>query len=220
MTSYAAPSGGSASDDWTKPGRTRSKARSIARADDPADSALRHGSVDTKDLVPELGAQAAAPPGSDEFTALQEQLATVQAEADATKADTFGQLGDLNAKMDALFELFTSRPPATLHRHQRHQRRLHRRNSRLSRSPSSASTNRPPSTRPSQRPSSGSQRAARRHRRRHRHVRPATRPRRRHGLRRATGCRLRRRRRRPPRRPLFPTRTAQTAWRPSRTSPC
>ena len=41
MTSYAAPSGGSASDDWTKPGRTRSKARSIARADDPADSALR-----------------------------------------------------------------------------------------------------------------------------------------------------------------------------------
>jgi len=62
MTSYTAPSGGSASDDWTKPGRTRSKARSITRADDPADSALRHGSVDTKDLVPELEAQAAAPP--------------------------------------------------------------------------------------------------------------------------------------------------------------
>jgi len=41
MTSYTAPSGGSASDDWTKPGRTHSKARSITRADDPADSALR-----------------------------------------------------------------------------------------------------------------------------------------------------------------------------------
>jgi len=140
MDSQTAPTGGSQSDDWTVQGRTRGKARG---------STLRHGSVDTKDLVSELGAQAAAPPGSDEFTALKEQLATVQAEADAAKADTFEQLadlkaemhadtqtqlGDLNAKMIALFELFTSRPPATSHHHQRHQWRLHRRNSRLSRS--------------------------------------------------------------------------------------
>jgi len=41
MGSHAAPSGGSASDDWTKPGRTRSKARGSTRADAPADSALR-----------------------------------------------------------------------------------------------------------------------------------------------------------------------------------
>jgi len=41
MGSHAAPSGGSASDDWNKPGRTRSKARSSTRADALADSALR-----------------------------------------------------------------------------------------------------------------------------------------------------------------------------------
>jgi len=70
MDSHAAPSGGSASDDWTKPGRTRGKARGSTRADAPADSALRHGSGDATDHVPELGAQTAAPPpGNDEFTA-------------------------------------------------------------------------------------------------------------------------------------------------------
>ena len=55
MGSHAAPSGGSASDDWTKQGRTRSKARGSTRADAPADSALRHGSEDTTDHGPELG---------------------------------------------------------------------------------------------------------------------------------------------------------------------
>jgi len=38
MGPHAAPSGGSASDDWTKPGCTRSKARISTRADAPADS--------------------------------------------------------------------------------------------------------------------------------------------------------------------------------------
>jgi len=62
--------------------------------------------ADTKDLVPELEAQAAAPPGSDEFTF--EQLGDLKAEMRADtfeklgemRADTFEQLGDLNAKMD------------------------------------------------------------------------------------------------------------------------
>jgi len=90
MDDQTAPSGGSQPDDWTRQGRTRGMARG---------STLRHGSADTKDLDPELGAQAAVPPGSDEFTALKEQLATVQAEADAAKADTFEQLGDLKAEM-------------------------------------------------------------------------------------------------------------------------
>jgi len=62
MTSHAAPSGGSAPDDFIMQGRMRSKARGSTRAGAPADSALRHGSADTTDLVPELGAQAAAPP--------------------------------------------------------------------------------------------------------------------------------------------------------------
>jgi len=46
MGSHAAPSGGSASDDWATQGRTRGKARGSARAGAPADSqhALHHGS--------------------------------------------------------------------------------------------------------------------------------------------------------------------------------
>ena len=42
MDSQTAPSGGSASDDWTMQGRTRGKARGSTRAGAPADSALRH----------------------------------------------------------------------------------------------------------------------------------------------------------------------------------
>ena len=42
MGSHAAPSGGSASDDWTTQGRTRGKARGSTRAGAPVDSALRH----------------------------------------------------------------------------------------------------------------------------------------------------------------------------------
>jgi len=59
--------------------------------------------LDTKDLVPE---QAAAPPGSDEFTF--KQLGDLKAEMRADtfeklgemRADTFEQLGDLNVRMD------------------------------------------------------------------------------------------------------------------------
>jgi len=78
------------------------------RADTPADSALRHGSGDTTDHVPELGAQTAAPPGNDEFTALAEQLAIVKAESDAAQAHSYAQITNLaaeNKQMLSMFEL-------------------------------------------------------------------------------------------------------------------
>jgi len=58
--------------------------------------------------VPELGAQAAAPPGSDEFTALAEQIANMKAEADAAQANSFRQL----EQMRAMFHHVVSQLPA------------------------------------------------------------------------------------------------------------
>jgi len=62
--------------------------------------------VDTKDLVPELEAQAAAPPGSDEFTF--EQLDDLKAEMRAVTFEKLDEMqadmvADLDAKMDARF---------------------------------------------------------------------------------------------------------------------
>jgi len=58
----------------------------------PVGATLPHGSADTKVNVPELRAQAAAPPGSDKLTALAEQVANMKAEADAAQAHSFRQL--------------------------------------------------------------------------------------------------------------------------------
>jgi len=201
--SHTAPSGGSAPDDFFMQGRaSRSKRGGSA----PAGAALPHGSADTKVHVPELGAQAAAPPGSDKLTALAEQIANMKAEADAAQANSFRQLKQMNAMIHhvvsqlpalAATPVPAAEPPAAP------AATPPRCTSRRSRTQSSASTRRPPSTRPSRRPSSRSSRRAT-HRHRHRCVRPATRPQRRHGHWQVFGCRLRRRLRRQ-RRPRFPT---------------
>jgi len=105
--SHTAPSGGSAPDDFITQGRaSRSKRGGSA----PAGAALPHGSADITVHVPELGAQAAALPGSDsdELTALAEQIANVKAEADATQANTFRQLEQMNA----MFHHIVSQLPA------------------------------------------------------------------------------------------------------------
>jgi len=95
--------------------RAAHKARGSTRVDAPADSALRHGSKDTTDHVPELGAQTAVPPGNDEFTALAEQLAIVKAESDAMQAYSYAQFTNLAAEtkqMRFMMELIVSQLPA------------------------------------------------------------------------------------------------------------
>jgi len=100
-----------------------------ATAPGRADAALPHGSADATVHIPELRAQAAAPPGRDEFTALAEQFAFVKAESDALQASTFTQLDRMRDDMRSMIELLNSKllaaaPPAapaatpTLHQQQ------------------------------------------------------------------------------------------------------
>jgi len=103
--SHTAPSGGSAPDDFVTQGRA---SRSKRGGSTPAGAALPHGSADTTVHVPELGAQAAAPPGSDKLTALAEQIANMKAEADAAQANSFRQL----EQMTAMFHHIVSQLPA------------------------------------------------------------------------------------------------------------
>jgi len=71
----------------------------------PAGATLPHGSAVTKVNVPELGAQAAAPPGSDKLTALAEQVANMKAQADAAQAHSFKQLEHMAASQQQMAAL-------------------------------------------------------------------------------------------------------------------
>ena len=147
---HTAPSGGSAPDDFVTQGRPSHNSKRGGSA--PAGATLPHGSsADTTVHVPELGAQAAAPPSSDKLTALAEQIANMKAEADAAQANSFRKLEQMTAMFHhvvsqlpapAATPVPAAEPPAAP------QRRRRRCTSRRSRTQSSDSTRRPPSTRP------------------------------------------------------------------------